>query len=319
MVALLWLAFVGPETCRPCHPAQYSSQYASHHARALRPIGETPVGDLLREKALAERSGIEFGYAPEPAGLSVRIKRGQREISTLLEWAFGAGAQAVTPVGRYRGRWYEHRISWYEAPRQAARTIGHPADPSATPEQALGLPQSAETIFRCFHCHATGVREGPDLSAMRPGVTCERCHGPGSDHAAQPSRTNIRGLSRLPARESVQMCAECHRAPIAPSAAPEVNDPVSIRFQPVSLLASRCFQRSGALSCVTCHDPHQDARHDPSFYTPKCRACHSSAQATKRCPRAPDQDCVPCHMERRSPLPFLTFTDHRIRVLGARR
>ena len=144
---------------------------------------------------------------------------------------------------------------------------------------------------------------------MIPGVTCERCHGPGAAHSARPTLNNIVRLSKLSATESVRFCAECHR-----SAAAEPQDPVSIRFQPLGLMASKCYQVSGALSCVTCHAPHDDLVHDSGFYIARCLGCHASngGRPAVSCKRAARQDCLPCHMKRASPLPFLTFTDHRI-------
>jgi hypothetical protein len=42
------------------------------------------------------------------------------------------------------------------------------------------------------------------------------------------------------------------------SSAPEIEDPINVRFQPIGLMASRCFKSSKGLSCGSCHDPHND-------------------------------------------------------------
>ncbi len=182
--------------------------------------------------------------------------------------------------------------------------------------QALGITQDAATITRCFSCHATGVKrglhpDGPDLSAMLPGVSCERCHGPGASHAANPSRVNIVVRSGTSAKDSVQFCAECHRGP----GSVDLAEPASIRYQPVGLSASRCFAVSGRLSCLTCHDAHANASLEGESYTARCLGCHAEGgRVIAACGRATRQDCVPCHMKKQSSFPFLTFTDHRIRV-----
>ena len=41
-------------------------------------------------------------------------------------------------------------------------------------------------------------------------VGCERCHGPGSDHVARPSATNIINPARLPTVAAVDVCVQCH-------------------------------------------------------------------------------------------------------------
>jgi hypothetical protein len=314
--------FLGPSGCAECHRDQYQRQIRSRHALALRPIRESPLPQLLVGLAWRERGDVTLEYEADPGGLRITARKNQERESALLEWAFGAGAQGITPVGRLDGPYFEHRLSWYRAPNRPALTFGHSTAPSPDPVSALGLPQSDAVIYRCFHCHSTGVNSGPDLSAMIPGVTCERCHGPGRAHAeaaraARPTE-HILNPGRFPAKAQVEMCGDCHRLPKPGDAspAPELEDPITVRFQPFGFMASRCFTASRNFSCVTCHDPHEDARpRNDAFYSSKCLACHKAgARARSKCPRARRQDCLPCHMQRSSPARYLTFTDHRIRV-----
>ncbi len=302
--------YLGPGACRPCHVSQFATQSVSQHARALRPLAQTDLPERWAGQPLEERSGVVFSYARQPSGMLVTITKGEQRVDALLEWAFGSGAQAMTPVGRYQGAFFEHRLSQYRALDHPARTIGHSGTPSASAVLALGMRQEAATITRCFGCHATAVQPGPDISAMIPGVTCERCHGPGSQHARAPQEAKM--LRPAPVRS----CAECHRTPEGSGQSAEVRDPVSVRFQPVGLSASDCYQNSnGRLTCVTCHNPHQDAARTAEPYVVVCLRCHTAAaSAEARCRRNAKQDCLPCHMQKSTPLPYLTFTDHRIRV-----
>lgn len=306
--------------CAECHAAIVSRAAASRHANALQPIAGSPIAAKLTAKPLRDQQGNEFVYRAEPGAVAVSVGG----VSALLEWSFGSGAQGFTAVGRDgTGKWVEHRVSYYPPADRLARTPGHPAQP-VDAAALLGVEQTAANAFRCFNCHATNVKrvpEGLDLAAAEPGVRCERCHGPGERHTeaarAKEPITTIRkaifNAGKLPPRQIPEVCGECHRSPTpsVASATPELEDPLSIRFQPVGLLASFCSQRSGRLSCLTCHDPHEDARHDAAFYAAKCLGCHTAK--AKGCPRTPQSDCLPCHMPRSSPAPFLTFTDHRIR------
>lgn len=321
-----WAAdFTGAAVCVECHPRQ-SGQSHTRHARALQPIQSSPAVAGLTERPAREPNGLLFEYAATPNGLAVTAKHGSSAVTALLEWAFGAGAQGVTPVGRIGNAYFEHRISYYTAAGRPGLTMGHASFAPANARAALGIVQPAETIARCFNCHSTGFN-GATAGGFTPGVTCERCHGPGRAHVeaarqqapAERLRKTVLNAGRFPAAAVVQICAECHRSPEAKqsrSRSPEADDPVSIRFQPIGLMASRCFRESGKLSCLTCHDPHADASRDTAHYASRCVQCHGAQTASRsRCARAAGNgDCIACHMPRSSPLPHLVFTDHRIRV-----
>src|SRR5437016_2864463 len=118
LTALLSLAFaangfVGAAQCGKCHAAQFDSQRRSHHAAALSPILKSPLADKLAGQTVREKNGLAFSYRPAPGGLSVTVKQGGEQSSAILEWAFGAGAQGITAVGRTGDRYFEHRVSWY--------------------------------------------------------------------------------------------------------------------------------------------------------------------------------------------------------------
>lgn len=261
-------------------------QEASRHARASRPYDGTGFDG----KTLRERAGTVYSYN----GNRVAITRDGERREAIVQWAFGAGHFARTLLLRQEGRWVEHRISQYPEAGRLSLTPGHAARPADSFEMAFGIVQSEENAARCFGCHMTG---------KEPGVHCERCHGEGPGHPAEKTIRRTR---------EVALCAECHRSPNREYATtePEVEDAGSIRFAPVGFLVSKCYLGSkGALTCVSCHDPHSDVRPAMS-YDGKCLGCHAP-KAKKACPREPN--CAGCHMPKSSPIPLLTFTDHRIR------
>lgn len=101
-----------------------------------------------------------------------------------------------------------------------------------------------ETVSCCFGCHATGFVAPAELQAMLPGVSCERRHGAGGAHAAAARLGKpgpILNPKKLGNRQKVQLCSQCHRSPANEylSLTPELEDPASIRFAPVGLMASR--------------------------------------------------------------------------------
>lgn len=273
--------------CQDCHGDKTQVQSESRHANTLKRYDGTGFSG----KTLRERGGTLYTYD----STKVAITRDGVRREAVIQWSFGAGHAARTLLLKQAGQWVEHRITQYPLQGRLRLTPGQlprPADSFAT---AFGIVQSDLDAERCFACHST--------APTQPGIRCERCHGEGDKHPAQPAIKNTK---------AVALCAECHTYPDREytTSEPEMEDPASIRSAPVGLAASKCFQASkGALTCVTCHDPHTDAKPAPT-YDDECTNCHESA-ARRACPRT--RNCANCHMPRSSPIPYLTFTDHRIR------
>jgi hypothetical protein len=319
-----WAAgpYTGAETCSPCHRLLAARQRGSHHAQALRAIGGSVLAEVLTAQSVPDGA---LRYEARGGTIAVTARANGAEGAGVLEWAFGAGAQGITPVGRAGGAYFEHRYSYYPQAGRVAPTFGHPARASG-PLALLGMPQSARTIASCFGCHATGVDESAglaDIGRVEMGVRCERCHGPGKQHAeaanaGTPTAGSIVNAGKFPAKAEVEFCGQCHRLPVAGAASPEpeIEDPVTVRFAPIGLMASRCFTESKRLRCTTCHDPHEDARPRTDLaYSRSCAGCHSSApSAAAKCRRAAGENCLPCHMRQAVLSAYLKFTDHRIRV-----
>lgn len=319
--------FVGGEACRPCHAREYRVHRSSPHFGALTPIVATDLPERLQQRPIAERNGFSFRYEEQENVLNITVHDGETAEGDplargTLEWVFGGGSQGRTPVGRANGRWFEHRVSYYARPDRLAITLGHPLEPPRRAAAALGRTLSAAEAQRCFGCHATGVRlgfDGPDLSRMRPGVQCERCHGPGGEHVRVAGEAPERAAAKIESRrgsagETLAFCGQCHRTDESKL---EPGDPLNVRFQPIGLARSRCFQNSNALTCSTCHDPHEGARKDAAAYSAVCARCHAAEQAPPGCGRSAGASCLPCHMPRERPNAYLEFTDHHIRVVGA--
>jgi predicted CXXCH cytochrome family protein len=213
--------------------------------------------------------------------------------------------------------WYvEHYASYYPAIRNWAATPGQDAIAATSLVEAAGLiykiadPQSG--IAGCFECHSTGpVSFTPDgeVRLTEQGVHCESCHGPGAAHAKDPAHARPTNPAKLSAAGLNEFCGRCHRPPAAANAAIDWSFSWNIRHQPVYLSESQCFKKSrGALTCLTCHDPHETAgTAQLAGYNRRCLGCHPKAAAKPA-------NCVDCHMPRVSPQPPLRFSNHWIGI-----
>ena len=257
------------------------------------------------------------------ARLGIEVKAGDVRRWQPADYLFGSGRHGITPVAALgAGRYLELPLSYYP-------TKGWdftPGNQNFSPEKRMyhpaGVPCDYSLFLLCFDCHATGVKKGTedlDLSHMRMGVQCERCHGAGEKHVrAAEQHLSLAETIRNPAKESAEslrrLCGECHRTEAPPGFPPEA--PQLARYAPVGLARSRCYRESaGKLSCVSCHNPHQDAGNDEPNSEAVCRSCHDGkTSAARQCRVNPTSGCVGCHMPKLEAARDSLFTDHWIRI-----
>ncbi len=326
-------AYVGAAACGGCHPRQFESQSASGHAQTLHRPEEHPLHEHFQpRRPLRLEPRYRFVYSLGAEGLHVSADDGEYLLDLPLEWAFGAGAHGVTFVSQSDERNYvEHRFSFYARANGLAVTTGHESLRPETLHQAVGLayPAAAEGIGRCFACHSTGGvsfgRRG-EVNVRERGVQCETCHGPGADHIAAiavedrtGARLAINNPKRLSPSELNEFCGACHRRPKTPSADFDYREAWNVRHQPPYLARSRCFIEGADLSCLSCHDPHEDIRREnAAYYRKKCLNCHldGGPEPASACGPAARADCVECHMPAVSVGDHLAFRNHWIGVYG---
>jgi len=321
--------YVGAKVCGSCHPSQFSRQTQSAHASALSRSVDHPLASTFPTGLGLRRSpNYRFEFLHSAGEFRTRILDATDVMDLPMEWAFGAGRQAVTFVTKVNKDWYvEHYSSYYSAVHSWGPTPGQSAIRPTSLAVAAGLlyktTDPATGIAGCFECHSTGpVTFSADgaVQLTELAVRCEDCHGPGAAHVKRPTPNNIQNPKNLSAASLIEFCGRCHRPPAAKGQHIDWTVSWNVRHQPVYLNESACFRKSdGALSCLTCHDPHEAADKKPAaFYNHLCVGCHSSSAPPPKpvCQRQTVANCIDCHMPKVSPQSPLQFTNHWIGVYG---
>jgi|HubBroStandDraft_6_1064221.scaffolds.fasta_scaffold244662_2 hypothetical protein len=321
--------YVGAKVCGSCHPAQFARQTRSAHAGALsRAVDHPLAGTFPTGLDLRRSPNYRFEVFRTAGEFRTRIFDATDVMDLPMEWAFGAGRQAVTFVTKVNQDWYvEYYSSYYSAVHSWGPTPGQAAIPATSLAVAAGvLYKTTDTttgIAGCFECHSTGpVTFGADgaVHVTELAVRCEDCHGPGAAHVKRPTPNNIENPNNLSAVRLIEFCGRCHRPPAAKGQKIDWNVSWNVRHQPVYLNESACFRKSTrALSCLTCHDSHEPADKKPAaFYNDRCLNCHSSSAPRPNpvCLTQTVANCIDCHMPKVSPQIPLRFTNHWIGVYG---
>jgi Cytochrome c554 and c-prime len=321
--------YAGQAKCLTCHGGRSSQPSTGMGMAALNPS----AANSLDYSSMSYRNGpYTVTMRKGQGGLQMTASDDKGSVTIPVRWIFGQGYAGQTFILEQDGRFYESRASYYKAISNLDLTIGHTNRPPVSPLAALGRPLPAEEVKKCFSCHMSeDIVDGKlDVNQAHPGVTCENCHGAGSEHASKMAGAHtgtdgkddtIFNPEMLAPADLNDFCGSCHRTTrdVLDSG---IRDIRNVRFQPYRLENSRCYDPSDErITCVACHDPHRKLQTSAIEYDGKCLACHlrrgdkPDRQKAAACPRATG-NCVTCHM-RKLDLPgaHFAFTDHYIRVV----
>lgn len=328
-------SYVGNEVCASCHRSIYQSysKTSMFHASGRATDGFRPAEFTLAKSdvhyRIYEQDGRVWLSFERPGDPMVR---GKRE----LLYYIGSGRRGMTYLFAVDGYLFESPVNWY-----GDRRVW---DAAPAYQEARQIPMNLPAFTSCLRCHVSGMHQPvsgtenryPSPAFTGAGVTCERCHGPGSSHVAGGPIVNP---AKLSAERRDEVCMQCHlegKVSIERSArhaydykpGDELFD--YIRYfvlnsrsgaslgavsQVEAFSQSKCKEKSGdAMSCTSCHDPHYEPQpvEKISYYRQKCLACHGVGFGAKHYPENPA--CTGCHMPA-SPstdVAHTEVTDHRI-------
>ncbi len=252
-----------------------------------------------------------------------RISEPQVHGRRKLLYFIGSGHRGRTYLFSDDGFFFESPVNWY-----AQKGVW---DMAPAYQQTRNIPLNLPAAEACLRCHtsnaqvpAPGTEDKYSLPlCAHAGLTCERCPGPGGEHAA--SGGAIVNPAKLSADRRDSICMQCH---LEGNAAVEQaghglndfqagdrlsdtvhyfvlergsNDGFRALSQTEALARSICKRKSGdKMSCTSCHDPHASPTPGErvTYYREKCLSCHGDKFGAKHHAKTPD--CTQCHMPRTS-------------------
>lgn len=313
-------AYVGNTACAKCH-AEIARRYAQTPMANTSGVvtSETPAGEFFHQA-----SGVRYRISKNKDAVWLEYQRngaaalsGRRQLHYFIG-SNAAGRSFLFALDRYL---FQAPVTWYATAKKWDASPGYEADR----ELRLSRPIDAN----CLYCHASqaqpiygALNRYAEPAFKQAGISCERCHGPGSLHAAGKAR--LVNPAKLDAARRDSICAQCHLSGAARVELPRrrlafyrpgerLADYVSyfvpeqrnedaglkVNSHVEKLAQSVCAQKAGErMSCMSCHDPHgvPDARDRAAYFRGKCLNCHQAATLPANERHNSKADCISCHM-----------------------
>ncbi|MCH8821977.1 MAG: tetratricopeptide repeat protein [Planctomycetes bacterium] len=306
-LALTRDGYIPDQECAACHLEIYRSYGKVGMSKSFyKPSTENIIEDYVNNKFYHQPSNRHYEMIHDAGRFAMRryqldeTGRHINEIEQQIDWVIGSGSVSRGYLYQTEsGELFEIPIVWYTQEQSWGIAPGYDN------EDHDGITRSI--TFSCMFCHNAypDVVRGSDRygqphtfpKVLPQGVGCQRCHGPGAEHARlaedfDASDEEVLAAIVNPAKLSPELrddvCYQCHLQPSSKLTSfatrfgrdiysyrpgqpldeylvhfdfddgKDVKDRFQINHHPYRLRQSRCYiQSDGQMSCLTCHDPHR--------------------------------------------------------------
>lgn len=178
--------FVGSQKCKKCHEEKHHDWMASLHSKMIQDIKANP-------------DAVVADFATLPSDADFTLAQAVYTIGSKFKQSFmipdSINGKKDFRLGNYlwneeTGKWqvFTPYNYWYK---------------DAYPHNNRELP----TSNACDGCHFTGHMSTG--KRVEPAISCENCHGPGSQHADNPNSVIFKASLTDPIRTN-EVCFQCH-------------------------------------------------------------------------------------------------------------
>jgi tetratricopeptide (TPR) repeat protein len=340
--------YVDDKACAVCHQSVSASYQEVGMARSFFRPGADNVMEDFSQPAFFHAPSQQY-LVMQRRGERLSFKRYQLDadgkpinvFEQPVDWVLGSGhTSRIYLYQTGSGELYQLPLVWYSQTKRWGMAPG------------FDRPRHDGVLRRvrreCLFCHnaypnvpaRSDTFEGAHTfpTDLPQGVGCQRCHGPGAEHARQAFRgalpieqlrATIINPKRLEPRLRDDVCLQCHLQPSV--ALPGLRrfergdysfrpgqpldeylvqldvqeegkqraDRFEINHHGYRLQQSRCFQEAkGKLGCITCHDPHRKVPAAERAAHYRAACLGCHVKAHTTTDAIASDDCVSCHTPR---------------------
>lgn len=333
--------FVGSLSCKQCHEKFYELWAPSLHGLAMQPYtNELGIDKLGPHDKYIEGVGKSFRAIITKDKAYICVKSAETTKDYPIAHVLGGKNvfYFLTPLEKGRLQvlplaYDVHRKEWFDTTASAVRHFASDQD------EAINWMETPLTFnTSCFSCHVSQLATNFDLKTntydtqwTEPGINCETCHGPCSEHVRQyqdaigkkqqPKDLQLVSTKHFNVEQTDGMCGPCHAKmrPVTKGFVPgekyfDHYDLITLEdrdFYPdgrdlgenytmTGWVMNPCY-KSGKLDCIHCHTSSGRDRFAGEISNNACLPCHEKLvnNVTAHSHHKPDSEgskCKTCHM-----------------------
>ena len=319
--------YIGDQKCLSCHQDYKTYLATAHHRTSQLATRETIAGKFTPGDNILKTSEPELHYRMETRDdgfYQTAVLGTPPDIATMtqrFDLVVGSGRKGQTYL------YWDKSDQLFQLPVSYWTELGKWVPSPGYDDKVVNF--SRPVLPRCLECHASSflpvagsqTNNRYARSNYIVGISCERCHGPGLEHAeinsksAKPTAQAIVNPAKLSRTRQMDLCSLCHGGiGVAKASAfsyvsgddlgkflqlenPKPDEPLDVHGNQVALLErSRCFKDS-QMTCSTCHNVHRPQR-DVKDFSERCMSCHKieSCGLFPTAGRKIVKRCVDCHL-----------------------
>ncbi len=345
--------FIGAAECASCHQHENELWLGSHHQLAMQRAGDSTVlGDF--NHANFDNNGVRSSFFRDGSKFIVRTDGPDGALHDYeIGYTFGVYPLQQYLIAMPGGRLQALGIAWDTRPRENGGQrwfFLYPGQKITARDSRHWTGIDQNWNYMCADCHSTNLRKNYDArtrtfstSYSEIDVSCEACHGPGSEHVAWAKKQG--DWQRLSANEGLTIALDERKGvawPIDPATGNARRSPARQSEREIETCA-RCHARRGEIHEDYVHgqpvgDDYRVALLDEDHYFPDgqikeedyeygsfsqskmfhagvtCSDCHEPHSSKLRAPG--NGVCAQCHSAQKYDSPAHHF--HKVGSAGAR-